>query len=221
VSAGNTTPEQPYDPQRPRISDRCPSCGGMTLFIGAGGWLTCSLIGCKRPALSDSIAAERQKGAMLGRGAKELDHLALSSMAEMLKKDKQTISELSEEARIMVADYDALVARINSIYELMRCRETKGGRHQWRVSPMDGSADGWCKRCGVLAQTIVETVQVAEGLCPIGPAELYHRRAAMAPKPRYEALEQPVCMTVIRNTHTGTHYTSQEVAALLNAQAKP
>jgi hypothetical protein len=69
----------------------------------------------------------------------------------------------------MEADYDALIARINSIYELMRCRETKSGRHQWRVSPLDGSADGWCKRCGVMAQTIVETAQVAEGLCPIGP----------------------------------------------------
>jgi len=48
------------------------------------------------------------------------------------------------------------------------------------------------------------------------------RRAALKPKPRYEALQAPVCMTVIRNTLTGVHYTAEEVAALLNQkEVKP
>ena len=38
-----------------RIADRCPTCGHTTLFIGSGGWLTCSLIGCKEPGVSRAI----------------------------------------------------------------------------------------------------------------------------------------------------------------------
>ena len=44
-----------YQPNQPRIADRCPTCGWQSLFIGAGGWLTCSVIGCKRPALQQGI----------------------------------------------------------------------------------------------------------------------------------------------------------------------
>ena len=47
----------PYQPEQPRIADPCPSCGGSTLFIGAGGWLTCSVIGCQHPAMFDAISA--------------------------------------------------------------------------------------------------------------------------------------------------------------------
>jgi DNA-directed RNA polymerase subunit RPC12/RpoP len=34
-----------------RIEDECPSCGHRTLFIGNGGWLTCSWIPCKAPGV--------------------------------------------------------------------------------------------------------------------------------------------------------------------------
>lgn len=46
----------------PKISDRCPSCGSKSLFIGSGGWLTCSILGCKQPSVSaaiDDLVAER------------------------------------------------------------------------------------------------------------------------------------------------------------------
>lgn len=46
----------------PRIADRCPSCGNQTLFIGAGGWLTCSWIQCKEPGLTRAIAAQAAPG---------------------------------------------------------------------------------------------------------------------------------------------------------------
>jgi len=38
-----------------RIRTRCPSCGHDTLFIGNGGHLTCSLIGCKQPVVERAI----------------------------------------------------------------------------------------------------------------------------------------------------------------------
>jgi hypothetical protein len=33
-----------------RIQNRCPACGSQSLFIGAGGWLTCGVIGCRNPS---------------------------------------------------------------------------------------------------------------------------------------------------------------------------
>lgn len=37
------------------IISRCPSCGGCFLFIGKGGHLTCSLIGCKEPVVDRAV----------------------------------------------------------------------------------------------------------------------------------------------------------------------
>lgn len=37
---------------QPRIYDRCPSCGERALFIGAGGWLTCSRLQCDEPGVT-------------------------------------------------------------------------------------------------------------------------------------------------------------------------
>lgn len=39
------------------ISDRCPSCGHQSLFIGSGGWLTCSWIECRQPSVGRAVAA--------------------------------------------------------------------------------------------------------------------------------------------------------------------
>lgn len=44
-----------YTHDQPRIADRCPSCGKQTLFIGAGGWLTCSWLKCKEPGVGRAI----------------------------------------------------------------------------------------------------------------------------------------------------------------------
>ena len=52
----HTGTNEPYQAVQPRIADRCPACGGQTLFIGAGGWLTCSVIGCKSPCHVDALA---------------------------------------------------------------------------------------------------------------------------------------------------------------------
>ena len=46
---------EPYTPQQPKIIDRCPTCGARSLFIGAGGFLTCGVIGCDNPGVGDAI----------------------------------------------------------------------------------------------------------------------------------------------------------------------
>jgi len=56
--------------QLTQIRTRCPSCGSQTLFIGTGGHLTCSLIGCKEPVVERAITAVNDKVEKL-RGALE------------------------------------------------------------------------------------------------------------------------------------------------------
>lgn len=48
------------EPQ-PKISDRCPSCGSVSIFIGSGGWLTCAILGCKSPGVGTTIEALRKE----------------------------------------------------------------------------------------------------------------------------------------------------------------
>ena len=33
----------------PKVQGRCPSCGRESLFLGSGGYVTCSIIGCADP----------------------------------------------------------------------------------------------------------------------------------------------------------------------------
>lgn len=53
------SPGMPYMRNQPRIVDRCPACGSRSLFIGAGGFLTCSVITCANPATGDVIESLR------------------------------------------------------------------------------------------------------------------------------------------------------------------
>lgn len=56
-----------------RIADRCPSCGHATLFIGTGGWITCSWLACKEPGLSRAIQAlKANHGAALNAAAERV-----------------------------------------------------------------------------------------------------------------------------------------------------
>lgn len=38
-----------------RVKGYCPSCGNETLFLGEGGYVTCSLIGCENPTAASDI----------------------------------------------------------------------------------------------------------------------------------------------------------------------
>lgn len=37
------------------VQGRCPSCHHQTLFLGEGGHVTCSLIGCTNPTAADDL----------------------------------------------------------------------------------------------------------------------------------------------------------------------
>lgn len=40
---------------RPKIAGACPMGCGSTLFLGEGGHVTCSLLGCSRPGAADEL----------------------------------------------------------------------------------------------------------------------------------------------------------------------
>jgi hypothetical protein len=40
------------------VKGRCPACGSETLFVGDGGYLTCSRIDCPHPDAASQILAE-------------------------------------------------------------------------------------------------------------------------------------------------------------------
>lgn len=39
----------------PLVQGRCPACNGSSLFLGAGGYVTCSRLDCPNPTLADDM----------------------------------------------------------------------------------------------------------------------------------------------------------------------
>ena len=50
-----------------RINMRCPSCGGSFIFIGKGGYLTCSYVDCPEPSIAKKVAQLKEENAALKR----------------------------------------------------------------------------------------------------------------------------------------------------------
>jgi hypothetical protein len=64
-----------------QIANRCPACGGQ-VFIGKGGYLTCSVLSCPAPdAPSDALA----ENATLRRDAERLDGLSDLDPSHVIK----------------------------------------------------------------------------------------------------------------------------------------
>lgn len=43
-----------------RVVGYCPACGGESLFLAAGGYVTCSRLECPRPAAVDELLEDRE-----------------------------------------------------------------------------------------------------------------------------------------------------------------
>lgn len=39
----------------PLVQGRCPSCNGSSLFLGSGGYVTCSRLDCPNPTAADDL----------------------------------------------------------------------------------------------------------------------------------------------------------------------
>jgi hypothetical protein len=43
----------------PQVSGYCPACNGASLFLGAGGYVTCSRLDCPRPEAAADVLTRR------------------------------------------------------------------------------------------------------------------------------------------------------------------
>lgn len=44
----------------PKVAGYCPACGGNSLFLGSGGYVTCSRLDCPNPTAASDIIADRE-----------------------------------------------------------------------------------------------------------------------------------------------------------------
>jgi len=54
VPIKRTIDHRQLDPH-PKVQGKCPSCGAESLFLGSGGYVTCSVIGCKAPGAATDL----------------------------------------------------------------------------------------------------------------------------------------------------------------------
>lgn len=80
-----------------RIVDRCPSCGHQTLFIGSGGWLTCSWLSCKAPGLSSAFAQAHDAVLRAGQLQHELDEARAEAAAMRVERDREIAGRVAVE----------------------------------------------------------------------------------------------------------------------------
>jgi hypothetical protein len=80
-----------------KIVDRCPSCGHQTLFIGSGGWLTCSWLSCKAPGLEEAFAKARDAVLRAGQLERALDVARLEAAAMRLERDREIAGRVAVE----------------------------------------------------------------------------------------------------------------------------
>lgn len=114
---------EPYTANQPKINDRCPSCGARSLFIGGGGWLTCSVIGCKEPGVSKAIIDSREREARSAELAKQMntDYLRERKRAEAAEA---ALTKLRGERDALIQEHKFLNALKNERSdELAKLRE--------------------------------------------------------------------------------------------------
>lgn len=76
----------------PQVKGRCPWCGSQSLFVGKGGYVTCSWIECRRPDAASNLL--EQSCAVLAAGVKA---------AEDFERSMQAIKEAIESPPDQVA----------------------------------------------------------------------------------------------------------------------
>lgn len=72
-----------------RIANRCPGCGHQTLFIGNGGWITCSWIGCKAPSIDEAFEQSRVDIICASQLRNELEEARREALAMRDERDRE------------------------------------------------------------------------------------------------------------------------------------
>lgn len=96
------------------VSNRCPACGG-SMFIGAGGWITCSVIGCKSPSLDEAL--ERARLDIIR--ASQLEYELAEARREALAMRVERDIEIAKRVTLQAAARDILIANAPELVDLL------------------------------------------------------------------------------------------------------
>lgn len=72
-----------------KIATRCPACGRDTLFIGSGGWLTCSWLQCPNPGVDGALQQAREDIVRASQLQHEVDEARREALAMRLERDHE------------------------------------------------------------------------------------------------------------------------------------
>lgn len=64
-----------YGSDLERVVGRCPACGSNSLFVGSGGYLTCSVLGCCEPDAASTLLERGGKPVLSDDERAVMDHI--------------------------------------------------------------------------------------------------------------------------------------------------
>lgn len=83
----------------PRVQGRCPACGGSSLFLGSGGYLTCSRLDCPQPDAATEVLSDfwdaRQHGAFTF-CEKNVGHVTMAEFAKKISEKRTALAQREE-----------------------------------------------------------------------------------------------------------------------------
>lgn len=86
----------------PLIQGRCPACGTKGLFLGDGGYITCSLIDCPQPDAATEVIADfwdaRQHNAFTF-CAQSVGHVTMAEFAKKITEKVTAVAQRAEAVR--------------------------------------------------------------------------------------------------------------------------
>lgn len=97
------------------IRNRCPACGHDTLFIGSGGWLTCSWLQCRNPGLDGAFEQAREDIIRASQLQHEVDEARREALAMRAERDL----EISKRVVLQSAVADILRGHAQELLDLV------------------------------------------------------------------------------------------------------
>lgn len=92
----------PASAGHPLVKGRCPACGGASLFLGSGGYLTCARLDCPQPDAATEVIADfwdaRQHGAFTF-CAQEVGHVTMTAFAQKITEKRTALAQREQSVR--------------------------------------------------------------------------------------------------------------------------
>ena len=97
MATGGNTPQ----PGFPDVQGRCPACGGSSLFLGSGGYLTCARLDCPQPDAATEVIADfwdaRQHNAFTF-CSQSVGHVTMTEFAKKISEKRTALAQRDEAA---------------------------------------------------------------------------------------------------------------------------